>query len=95
MAEEITKETRKSRFFLYQDGKNVVIGKQHVRYEPNVAKDMFGTVAVEVLFPQKRSIKHGFQLSLYPEPRDQKGDDPSKNIIPTKDGMLLLLKEAQ
>lgn len=95
MANEETKEeTRQSRFFLFQDGKHVVIGKQYVRYEPDVAKCVFGTIKVETFFPVRREAKHSFRLDLYPEVHDQRGDDIRKNIVPVNDGVHMLFIEA-
>lgn len=86
------KETRRSRFFVYQDKKSVVIGKQSVRYEPNLQKDVFGTICVETFFPTRRAVKNGFPLSLYPNPENT--NSPDKNIVRVEEGCKLLFIEA-
>lgn len=86
-------QTRKERRFIYQDGKNVVIGHVNVRYEPNVAKDVYGSVEVTVDFPKKQSNKITFQLSLYPIPLDKNADARS-NITPLEMGITNLFIES-
>ena len=96
MPEATTKatETRRSRYFLYQDGKHVVMGRQFIRYEPDVGKKIFGTAEVQVYFPKRTQIKNGFPLDLFPEPHDRPGDDMTKNIVNVEDGCRLMFIEA-
>lgn len=92
MAEETTeKKTRRSRFFLYQDGKHVVIGSMKVRYEPSLDKNIFGSVEVTTLFPKKREWKNTFTLDLYPTVQDLRTGDPRKNILKDADEGIGLL----
>ena len=86
---------RQSRFFLYQDGKHVVIGSMKVRYEPNLDKNIFGSIEVVTLFPKKKEWKNSFQLDLFPTVQDLKTGDPTRNIIKdVQEGVNLLWIEA-
>ena len=90
MADE--KKTRRSRYFIYNDGVHVVAGKESVRYEPDVKKNMFGSCAVEIYFPKRREAKHSFRLDLYPQVNEK---NPEANIIEDVDeGCRLMFLEA-
>lgn len=90
------------RYFMYHDGTNVVFGRQTIRYQPNVQKNIFGSVMVEVLFPKRKDVRLSFALDEYPETTclyDDEGyckghRNPEENIKPYEEGILMMKQEA-
>lgn len=81
-----------TRCFLYKDDKNVVLGSQSIRYEPDIKKDIYGSIEVESAYPKKKSIKLAFRLTEYPEFVDRK--EAASNISPEDVGILNMKREA-
>lgn len=73
------KKTRRERFFVYNDGTNVVLGTAAVRYEPSIEKNVYGSTSAVTYFPRKKELKHSFRLDLYPTVIE-KPHSPVENI---------------
>jgi len=98
----MSEDSKLVRYFLYQDGKNVVFGRQNIRYEPNESKNIFGSVFIEVLFPTRKEVRLSFSLDEYPNTTciyNEKGvlvghRSKGENVVPMEVGMLMMKQEA-
>lgn len=90
------------RYFMYHDGVKVVFGRQTIRYQPNVQKNIFGSVMVEVLFPKRKDVRLSFALDEYPNTTSIYDADgycvghrsSEENVKPYDEGILMMKQEA-